>query len=1305
MLSQKRPSIVGGASIHKNREDRNYGGLRIRPTICRSIDNHRCNKSPVNNRISKSIGKFYKDEVICDLDDMKDCHIRLGKSWHCKVQASYDLKRNLYLFLWKERELRLFDPKTSANLPRKKVRREKMFEVDEALNIENSAASSFEVRGNEEEKIEELAEEYMEHMERGKEARKRKTIKYLGVAEQLGKILIPEDCIARQFNRSAGKVCILTDHLEFIMDTMKIPIENEIIIVRVSKVEGEIDTLFNGYVLDSSSDDDGYSSADENNEDDGGRTSKPPSEEPMSMRVLREMCGQINYPPIVRSSPKDAKRKEPERPNSERGVKARLIYAKSPEIKIEAVGRISLTPESKTPTAERTRRRHAEAEGGVFNRLGRNEPATSARPDSRQRSPQAKRTEVEARRRQQKGTESKTPYEDDLSQPWTCEERNPFTPRIRHSSLPMTRMPSHIKIYDGSGDPEDHLKLFQSAAKIEGWALPTSVTWKLLQQTKQSRIGWMIHTSSKETEISTEDHGKDIKQNEKQIDEMIKAGKLVDTQSFSPETAMSFPPLREEDGTEGPMIIEVEMGGHYCATRDITLPVVASSEVLERRRRHLGPLGQIGLASKSRCLKYTTPLRRSNFMVYRTPTNMTAPRVLEEIILYTWLHTKKKHSGGLELTDRSREGIRQFILYAHFRAEMQRDSYGKIGVSLAQCKQTVEKILPSTHDRCRNKSTDKATVVKFGNIRKNDEMDSSRVLVEELKKNSINEKEILDVVEEESNTWMTPICEYLAKEILPEDKKKARAISFGMNGKEKDVAKIIVKGDLVGLQETMSSRVDRHLVRGIWGNNSFEFESKNSIGKSGGDFNEVRSNVERKASIFCQKGANLFNDFIASSSLFDLPLYGMRYTHLRRKAKTRWTLEGDENSGFFHGIINSNRNRSRINGLNFHGSWTTDPTALKSHIFQVYSSKFKEDVISRPTFSSDNFKKLSSDDLLILDYPISDQEIKDAVWDCESEKAPGPDGFTFKFYKSQWDTIVPDVIAYIREFEMTSFLPRGCNSSFIALVQKILANRLAMVIPLVVSEAQTAFIKGRQIIDGPLMVDEIISWAKTPIMDSTGFTSKWRQWIFACLNSGYASVLVNCSPTLEFKIERGLRHGGPLSPLLFILAIEALNVVIFEAKNRSLFRGVEVGKDKINVSHFQFADDALILGEWSFLNAPKSIINKLESIRRNFFWGGSLDSQKISWIAWKKVISPLKCGGLGIDSLSSSNISLLSKWWWMLYNESDSLWGRVIRSIHGPQGGLLDTSIIKSNSGPWHNIALLRDDLTIGGHSDLPSSF
>ncbi|GKC38874.1 reverse transcriptase domain-containing protein [Tanacetum coccineum] len=64
---------------------------------------------------------------------------------------------------------------------------------------------------------------------------------------------------------------------------------------------------------------------------------------------------------------------------------------------------------------------------------------------------------------------------------------------------------------------------------------------------------------------------------------------------------------------------------------------------------------------------------------------------------------------------------------------------------------------------------------------------SKQVLVEELNEKSINEKEILAVVEEEGNTWMTPICEYLTKEILLADKKKARAIRrkavrFGLPG-------------------------------------------------------------------------------------------------------------------------------------------------------------------------------------------------------------------------------------------------------------------------------------------------------------------------------------------------------------------------------------------------------------------------------------------------------------------------------------------------------------------------------------------
>ncbi|GJX81839.1 reverse transcriptase domain-containing protein, partial [Tanacetum coccineum] len=257
----------------------------------------------------------------------------------------------------------------------------------------------------------------------------------------------------------------------------------------------------------------------------GGRNGPQGIEEPMSDEVLREMCDK-NYHQLL---PLIAEKMQKEKEQKDRlnAVKARLIYGEESGVKIRSHEE-SHYSESKTPTArtEPRRRRggrysrspspHASVfkrlkknrspspqprprkEEGVFKRLGRKEPVTSARSDSRRRSPQAQRTEVETRRRQQRQTPSRATsqysesedsegghwksksrrqksntYEDDLYQPWTCEERNPFTLRIRHFSLPRTRMPSHVKTYDGSGDPEDHLKLFQSAARTEGWAMPT----------------------------------------------------------------------------------------------------------------------------------------------------------------------------------------------------------------------------------------------------------------------------------------------------------------------------------------------------------------------------------------------------------------------------------------------------------------------------------------------------------------------------------------------------------------------------------------------------------------------------------------------------------------------------------------------------------------------------------------------------------------------------------------------------------------------------------------------------------------
>ncbi|GJW48298.1 reverse transcriptase domain-containing protein [Tanacetum coccineum] len=120
---------------------------------------------------------------------------------------------------------------------------------------------------------------------------------------------------------------------------------------------------------------------------------------------------------------------------------------------------------------------------GVFHRLGDKGKSMSAYSnDSRRQSVSSHMTEAlsesegsaEGHWKSRSKKQRSSIDDDDLSQPWVCEETNPFTPRIRYFDLPKrTRMPSHVKTYDESEDPEDHLKIFQIATKVERWAMPT----------------------------------------------------------------------------------------------------------------------------------------------------------------------------------------------------------------------------------------------------------------------------------------------------------------------------------------------------------------------------------------------------------------------------------------------------------------------------------------------------------------------------------------------------------------------------------------------------------------------------------------------------------------------------------------------------------------------------------------------------------------------------------------------------------------------------------------------------------------
>ncbi|GKA87783.1 cytochrome P450 [Tanacetum coccineum] len=75
---------------------------------------------------------------------------------------------------------------------------------------------------------------------------------FFAIAETWGEFQIPEECSARQFNHSVGKVCILTKRMDFIRESVLALIGIEKLAICVSKFDGEIDSLFNGYTLTSS---------------------------------------------------------------------------------------------------------------------------------------------------------------------------------------------------------------------------------------------------------------------------------------------------------------------------------------------------------------------------------------------------------------------------------------------------------------------------------------------------------------------------------------------------------------------------------------------------------------------------------------------------------------------------------------------------------------------------------------------------------------------------------------------------------------------------------------------------------------------------------------------------------------------------------------------------------------------------------------------------------------------------------------------------------------------------------------------
>ncbi len=219
-----------------------------------------------------------------------------------------------------------------------------------------------------------------------------------------------------------------------------------------------------------------------------------------------------------------------------------------------------------------------------------------------------------------------------------------------------------------------------------------------------------------------------------------------------------------------------------------------------------------------------------------------------------------------------------------------------------------------------------------------------------------------------------------------------------------------------------------------------------------------------------------------------------------QKAKTNWDINGDRNTKFFQAVVKTRRRRNRIVQIKKDDTtWITNPNDIQQCFVDHYTQLFLEPQSHSTEHIHTQIRSLpiptlSDNQDTLLDQPIIDAEIFQAVTQLSPLKTPGPDGIPAAFYQNYWSIVKQDVLQMVHAFFHSGFLLKSLNYSFITLIpktptpetvsqfkpislcnvtykiiSKVLINRLKPIMDSLVTPYQNAFIQGRQITDNIIL--------------------------------------------------------------------------------------------------------------------------------------------------------------------------------------------------------------------------------------------
>jgi len=390
----------------------------------------------------------------------------------------------------------------------------------------------------------------------------------------------------------------------------------------------------------------------------------------------------------------------------------------------------------------------------------------------------------------------------------------------------------------------------------------------------------------------------------------------------------------------------------------------------------------------------------------------------------------------------------------------------------------------------------------------------------------------------------------------------------------------------------------------------------------------------------------------------------------REKAKAKLHVEGDRNTAYFHRLSQIKNKTKLINSLRVDESLLINTNQISEHIVNHFENLFCTNPILQDSLLVEEVIPRLIDDNTnnLLTMLPTHAEIKVAVFNLNKDGAPGPDGFGAFFFQTYCDIIQKDFTHAIfcnswilpnfnantlilipkhpYADSVDQYMPIAMANFKFKVISKIIADRLASILPSIISNNQKGFIRGRNIKDCLCLASKAINlldkkayggnlalkiditkafdtldWGfLLKVLSCFGFYQIFCNWIASIISSAHLSISINGVQKGYFNCTKGVRQGDPLSPLLFCLAEEVLSMGINKLVEEGKVRLISGAKNTFIHSHCFYANDIMIYckGNIGSLGSLKNLFTRYAnsagqviSARKSTIFAGGISQTRI----------------------------------------------------------------------------------------------